>query len=73
MLDKRGGSASRRRRRKVNGGVGAIEPEPIEAMNSEDYIKEQQQKLEQERESLLQNNGLIVEVIAKLSSSNMLF
>uniref|UniRef100_A0A914D3Z4 Kinesin-like protein n=1 Tax=Acrobeloides nanus TaxID=290746 RepID=A0A914D3Z4_9BILA len=62
MLGKRGGSASRRRRRKVNGEVETPEVEPTENItNNEDYIKEQQQKLDKEREALLQNNGLIAE------------
>lgn len=62
MLENRGSGGGRKKRRRRNGEVEIAEPEP-EEMDSEECIKEQEKKLEQERDSLMHNNGIIAEVI----------
>uniref|UniRef100_A0A7E4ZSY9 Kinesin-like protein n=1 Tax=Panagrellus redivivus TaxID=6233 RepID=A0A7E4ZSY9_PANRE len=55
MLEKRGSSGNRRRRRRAN---GAPDSEPSEELNAEEYLKEQQRRLDEEREALKANASI---------------
>ncbi|KAI1726451.1 kinesin motor domain-containing protein [Ditylenchus destructor] len=62
LLEKRTGSgSSNRRRRRHKQADDGREDEGIEEINSEDYVREQQLKLEAEREQLMRNNTIVEE------------